>query len=172
MDTGHPRMTVQRYAAWLLLAAVIVALDQWTKHLAVVNLELYRPVELTSWVNLTLAHNTGAAFSFLAEGDGWQRWFFITFASAIGIFLLVWLWRLPLTARALPVALMLLLGGAVGNLIDRIRLGYVVDFVDLHYAGWHWPAFNVADSAIVIGVTLMLIESLLPPRSPPSGYTG
>ncbi|MDT8450005.1 MAG: signal peptidase II [Wenzhouxiangellaceae bacterium] len=170
MDSGHPRMTVQRYAAWLLLAAVIVALDQWTKHLAVASLELYRPVELTSWANLTLAHNTGAAFSFLADGDGWQRWFFITFASAIGILLLIWLWRLPLTARALPVALMLLLGGAVGNLIDRIRLGYVVDFVDLHYAGWHWPAFNVADSAIVIGVTLMLIESLLPPRSPPAGH--
>ena len=89
-------------------------------------------------------------------------------ASALGtVFLLVWLWRLPLGARALPVSLMLLLGGAIGNLADRIRLGYVVDFVDVHYNNWHWPAFNVADSAIVIGVTLMLAESLLPPRTPP-----
>ncbi|HKL53041.1 MAG TPA: signal peptidase II, partial [Wenzhouxiangellaceae bacterium] len=92
---------------------------------------------------------------------------FIVFASGISVFLLVWLWRLPLTARALPVALMLLLGGAIGNLADRIRLGYVVDFIDVHYNDWHWPAFNIADSAIVIGVTLMLIESLLPPRKPP-----
>ena len=166
MDTIHPRMTVPRYAAWLLLAAIVVVLDLWTKHLASANLELYRPVAVTSWLNLTLAHNTGAAFSFLADGQGWQRWFFVTVAVVISLFLLGWLWRLPLNARALPVALALLLGGAVGNLVDRIRLGYVVDFIDVHYGGWHWPAFNIADSAIVIGVALMLIESLLPPRGP------
>ncbi|MCA1780164.1 MAG: signal peptidase II [Xanthomonadaceae bacterium] len=164
MDTIHPRMTIPRYAAWLLLAAVIVVLDLWTKYLASASLELYRPVALTSWLNLTLAHNTGAAFSFLADGQGWQRWFFVIAATLISLVLLGWLWRLPLNARALPVALALLLGGAIGNLVDRIRLGYVVDFIDVHYAGWHWPAFNIADSAIVIGVILMLIESLLPPR--------
>src|SRR6056297_894307 len=142
-------------------------LDLWTKHIETPNLELYRPIPLTDWLNLTLAHNTGAAFSLLADGGGWQRWFFIVFASGISVFLLIWLWRLPLTARALPVSLMLLLGGAIGNLADRIRLGYVVDFIDVHYNNWHWPAFNVADSAIVIGVTLMLIESMLPPRTPP-----
>jgi len=167
METGHPRMTLPRFGAWLLLAGLIIALDLWTKQLATENLELYRPVPIRDWLNLTLAHNTGAAFSLLADGDGWQRWFFIVFAAGISIFLLIWLWRQPLSARALPVALMLLLGGAVGNLVDRIRLGYVVDFIDVHYNNWHWPAFNVADSAIVIGVILMLIESLLPPRRPP-----
>jgi len=167
MDTALPRMTLPRFGAWLLLAGLVIALDLWTKQLATENLELYRPVPITDWLNLTLAHNTGAAFSLLADGDGWQRWFFIIFAGGISIFLLGWLWRQPLSARALPVALMLLLGGAVGNLVDRIRLGYVVDFIDVHYSNWHWPAFNVADSAIVIGVILMLIESLLPPRRPP-----
>lgn len=166
MDTTHPRMTLPKYAAWLALAAVIVVLDLWTKHLATLNLELYRPVPVTGWLNMTLAHNTGAAFSFLADGDGWQRIFFIVVASGISIFLLSWLWRLPLQARALPSALMLVLGGAIGNLVDRVTLGYVVDFIDVHYAGWHWPAFNLADSAIVVGVGLMMIESLLPPRTP------
>ncbi len=168
MDTTHPRMTLPRYAAWLLLAALIAVLDLWTKALASASLELYRPVEVTGWLNLTLAHNTGAAFSFLADGDGWQRIFFIVVASGISVFLLAWLWRIPLQARALPAALMLLLGGAIGNLVDRVRLGYVVDFIDVHYAGWHWPAFNIADSAIVIGIALMLIESLLPPRGVPT----
>lgn len=169
MDTIHPRMTLPHVAAWLGLAAAVVVLDLWTKHLASANLELYRPVPITSWLNLTLAHNTGAAFSFLAGGDGWQRWFFIVAATAISLFLVVWLWRLPIHARALPAALMLLLGGAVGNLVDRVRLGYVVDFIDVHAGGWHWPAFNIADSAIVIGVTLMLVESLFPPRAPTAG---
>jgi len=167
IDTTHPRMTLPRFAAWLLLAMLIVALDLWTKHLASSRLELYQPVAVTSWLNLTLAHNTGAAFSFLAGGSGWQRWFFISVAAGISVFLLVWLWRLPLAARALPAALMLILGGALGNLVDRVTLGYVVDFIDVHYRDWHWPAFNIADSAIVAGVVLMLIESLFAPRRPP-----
>lgn len=158
---------MQRYLAWLGLAALVIVLDLWTKHLAVQNLELYQPVEITRWLNMTLAHNPGAAFSFLADAAGWQRWLFSIAATGISIFILIWLWRLPLTARALPVALMLLLGGAIGNLIDRITLGYVIDFIDVHYRGWHWPAFNIADSAIVSGVILMLLESLFPPHQPP-----
>lgn len=169
LDAAHPRMSLPRFTAWLLLAVLIVALDLWTKHLAVSNLELYRPVPITGWLNMTLAHNTGAAFSLFADQSGWQRWFFIVFASGISVFLLLWLWRLPLTARLLPVSLMLILGGAIGNLVDRVRLGYVVDFIDVHYNNWHWPAFNVADSAIVIGVALMLAESLMAPRRPPDG---
>ena len=171
-DAMHPRMTLPRFTAWLLLAALVVALDLWTKHLATANLELYRPVPVTGWMNLTLAHNTGAAFSLFADAAGWQRWFFIVVASGISVFLVIWLWRLPLSARLLPAALMLILGGAIGNLVDRVRLGYVVDFIDLHYNNWHWPAFNLADSAIVIGVTLMLVESLLPPRKPPEKLDG
>lgn len=157
------RMTVPRYMIWLALAAVIVVLDLWTKHLASQNLELYRPVHITDWFNLTLAHNDGAAFSLLAGAGGWQRWFFTIVGGVIGVVLLVWLARLPANARLLPTALMLVLGGAAGNLVDRVRLGYVVDFIDLHYFNeWHWPAFNVADSAIVIGVVLLILEAFLP----------
>jgi signal peptidase II len=151
-----------RYGLWLLLAAVVVLLDLYTKQLAMQHLELYRPNAVFSWLNLTLAHNTGAAFSFLAGGSGWQRWFLSGVAVVICAVLLVWLWRLPHRARLLPSALALVIGGALGNLIDRLRFGYVVDFIDIHYAGWHWPAFNLADSAIVIGVILLLLDSLVP----------
>jgi signal peptidase II len=155
-----------KYLLWLSLAAALVALDWWTKHLASQNLMMYRPVEINAWLNLTLAHNDGAAFSFLAGAGGWQRWFFSVVAIVISVILMVWLWRLPNRSRLLPVAISLVLGGAIGNLIDRVRFGYVVDFIDVHYAGWHWPAFNLADSVIVIGVTLLLIEGFLPRRGP------
>ncbi|WP_376691644.1 signal peptidase II [Wenzhouxiangella sp. EGI_FJ10409] len=153
-----------RYGLWLLLSVVIVLLDLYTKQLAMEHLELYRPNVVFSWLNFTLAHNTGAAFSFLASGGGWQRWFLSIVAVIIVAVLLVWLWRLPHRARLLPSALALVIGGAIGNLVDRIRFGYVVDFIDVHYAGWHWPAFNLADSAIVIGVILLLLDSLIPRR--------
>src|SRR5690625_253161 len=149
-------MRAGRYSLWLGIAAVVTGLDQLTKHLASTNLDLYRPAEVTSWFNLTLAHNTGAAFSFLAGGTGWQRWFLALVAATISISLLIWLWRLPQRARILPSAIALVLGGAIGNLIDRIRFGYVVDFIDVHYAAWHWPAFNLADSAIATAVILLL----------------
>lgn len=151
-----------RYLLWLALAALLVMLDLWTKHLATQTLELYRPRVVTDWLNLTLAHNDGAAFSFLAGAGGWQRWFFTVVAILVSAVLLVWLKTLPNRARLLPVSLALVLGGALGNMIDRIRLGYVVDFIDVHYQGWHWPAFNVADSVIVLGVVLLLIEGFIP----------
>ncbi len=159
-------MRPQKYVLWLGLAAVLVLLDYWTKHLATQSLTLYRPLPVTSWLNLTLAHNEGAAFSLLANQGGWQRWFFSVVAVGISAVLLVWLWRLPDRSRLLPVAISLVLGGAIGNLIDRIRFGYVVDFIDLHYQGEHWPAFNLADSVIVLGVILLLIEGFLPRRGP------
>lgn len=158
-----------RYLLWLCLAALLLALDLWTKHLASQNLELYRPVPVTGWLNLTLAHNAGAAFSFLAGAGGWQRWFFTAVALIVSGVLLVWLKRLPHSARLLPVALTMVLGGALGNMIDRIRHGHVVDFVDVHFQGWHWPAFNVADSVIVIGVILLLLEGFIPRRVHLSG---
>lgn len=156
-----------RFLAWLGLSAGVVALDLWTKALASAHLELYRPEPVWSWFNLTLAHNRGAAFSFLATQGGWQRWFFIIVSVVIIAILLVWLWRLcgqmlrrfPLAALAIA----LVMGGAIGNLVDRIRLGYVVDFLDLHYAGWHWPAFNIADAAITVGIILLLLDSFLTP---------
>ena len=159
-------MRVPTYLMWLGLAAVLVVLDTWTKHLASTHLALYRPLEVTSWLNLTLAHNEGAAFSFLAGAGGWQRWFFSVVAIGISAILMIWLWRLPNRSRLLPVAISLVLGGAIGNLIDRLRFGYVVDFIDVHYRGWHWPAFNVADSVIVIGVILLLIEGFIPRKGP------
>jgi len=157
-------MRPSRYGLWMVLAAVIVGLDLFTKQLAMQHLELYRPRELFSWLNLTLAHNTGAAFSFLAGGSGWQRWFLSGVAVVIVVVLLAWLWRLPHRARLLPSALSLVIGGAVGNLVDRIRFGYVIDFIDVHYADWHWPAFNLADSAIVVGVILLLVDGIFPNR--------
>jgi signal peptidase II len=108
---------------------------------------------------LTYVHNTGAAFSFLSEAGGWQRWFFAALALVISGVIAVWLARLKHDETLLAVALSLVLGGAIGNLIDRLVYGYVIDFLDVYYQTWHWPAFNIADSAITIGVILMLMES-------------
>jgi signal peptidase II len=147
--------------AWLLISVLIVVLDLWTKALATESLSLYRPVELTSWLNMTLAHNYGAAFSFLSDAGGWQRWLFTGLASVVTLVLIAWLLRLPSSEKLTAAALCLIIGGAVGNLIDRVMNGYVVDFIDVHVKGWHWPAFNLADSAITCGVILLLLDSLL-----------
>jgi signal peptidase II len=146
---------------WLLLSALIVVLDLWTKSLATESLSLYRPVEVTSWLNMTLAHNYGAAFSFLSDAGGWQRWLFTGLASIVTVILIVWLLRLPAAEKRTAAALCMIIGGAVGNLVDRMAHGYVVDFIDVYYQNWHWPAFNVADSAITGGVILLLLDSLL-----------
>jgi signal peptidase II len=116
---------------------------------------------LLPFFNLTLAYNPGAAFSFLSDQGGWQRWFFIVLAFVVSAVLLVWLSRLKREERWTAVALGLIIGGAVGNLIDRIWLGHVIDFIQLHYADLFWPAFNVADSAITVGVATMLLDSLV-----------
>jgi len=140
-------------------AGAIVVLDQWTKHLASLELSYRMPVELTSWFDLTLAHNTGAAFSFLAGAGGWQRWFFTAVAAAVSVVLIVWLSRLPRHRVPLAVALGLVLGGGLGNLYDRVALGYVVDFISIHYHQWYWPAFNIADSAITVGASVLVLDS-------------
>ena len=147
--------------AWLLMSVLIIVLDLWTKGLASQSLTLYRPVEVTSWLNMTLAHNYGAAFSFLSDAGGWQRWLFTGLASVVTLVLIVWLFRLPAKEKLTAAALGLIIGGAVGNLIDRIVNGYVVDFIDVYYNDWHWPAFNLADSAITGGVILLLLDGLL-----------
>ena len=146
--------------AWLLMSVLIIVLDLWTKGLATDSLTLYRPLELTSWLNMTLAHNYGAAFSFLSDAGGWQRWLFTGLASVVTLVLIIWLFRLTAREKLTAAALGLIIGGAVGNLIDRIMHGYVVDFIDVYYRGWHWPAFNVADSAITCGVILLLVDGL------------
>ena len=109
---------------------------------------------------MTLAHNYGAAFSFLSDAGGWQRWLFTGLASVVTVVLVIWLLRLTAKERMLAAALSLVIGGAVGNLIDRIINGYVVDFIDVYYRDWHWPAFNVADSAISCGIVLLLIDGI------------
>jgi len=146
---------------WLLVSIVIVALDLWTKSIASEALSLYRPVEVTSWLNMTLAHNYGAAFSFLSDAGGWQRWLFTILAAVVTVVLIVWLFRLQAKEKLTAAALGLIIGGALGNLIDRIMNGYVVDFIDVYYQDWHWPAFNLADSAITGGVILLLLDALL-----------
>jgi len=146
---------------WYALAVVVIALDQYTKGLASAQLDYGRPVEVFFWFDLTLQHNTGAAFSFLSTAGGWQRWFFSAIAVSISLGLVVWLYRMPRDQRLLALSLGLILGGAIGNLWDRLAMGYVVDFISVHYDGRYFPAFNIADSAISVGAVLMLLESFL-----------
>ena len=149
-----------RQALWAYaLALGVIVLDQWTKNLASSHLNYLSPVELTVWFDLTLAHNTGAAFSFLAGAGGWQRWFFTAVAAVVSLVIIVWVSRLPRQRSGLCLALGLVLGGGLGNLIDRLTLGYVVDFISVHYRDWYWPAFNIADSAITLGAVFLVIDS-------------
>jgi signal peptidase II len=145
---------------WLWLSIFVVALDQTAKATAELLLAPYRPVPVAPFFNLTLMYNEGAAFSFLAGAGGWQRWAFAGFALLMTVALAVWLLRLKVHERLTAAAIALIIGGAVGNLIDRLITGRVVDFLDFYYGRWHWPAFNVADSAITIGVALLLLASL------------
>ena len=146
---------------WFGIAAAIVVADQLVKWLVLAQLRPYERIEVTGFLNLVLVFNKGAAFSFLAQESGWQRPAFIAFALAASVVLAVLIVRNP--AKPLFCSgLSLILGGAVGNVIDRIRFGHVVDFVDLHAMGWHWPAFNVADSGITIGAAILIFESFLP----------
>jgi len=145
---------------WYGLALLVVVLDQYTKGLAQSALEYGRPQEVFSWFNLTLQYNTGAAFSFLSDAGGWQRYFFSVVAVVISAVLVVWLYRMPRQQRLLALALALILGGALGNVWDRLLLGHVVDFISVHYGGYYFPAFNIADSAISVGAALMIFDSL------------
>ena len=146
---------------WLWLSAAVVAIDQATKYLASTYLNLYEPASVLPLVNLTLMHNTGAAFSLLDRAGGWERWLFIGLAVVVCAGIIAWLHRLPARAYWTAAGLALVLGGALGNLWDRVTLGYVVDFIDVYYQHWHWPAFNVADSAISVGAAMLIFRSLL-----------
>lgn len=147
---------MKRFALWLALAVVVIGLDQWSKLAILANFAEYESVRITDFFNLVLVYNPGAAFSFLAGHDGWQRWFFVVLAAGI----CSWLLRLTWKHRAeilQPAAFSLVVGGALGNVIDRLLYGKVVDFLDAHWGLHHWPAFNLADSAICLGVGLMLL---------------
>lgn len=154
----------KKHWRWYLVAIVIVALDQWTKSLATAYLVYGRPFEVTAFFDLRLVWNQGAAFSFLSDAGGWQRWFFL--AISLLASLLIACWWLPVQTRIWSiVGMTLVLGGAVGNLIDRAMLGYVIDFVSLHWQGRYFPAFNIADSAITLGAIALGIDwIILEPR--------
>ena len=145
------------------ISAVIIILDLWTKSAATANLDYAVPVQVytlfdsVTGFNLTLLHNTGAAFSFLATESGWQRWFFIALAFFVSVGLSIWLTKLR-DDRWVALAVALILGGAIGNLYDRITLGYVVDFLHFYWGDYHFPAFNIADTAISIGAGLMILD--------------
>ena len=134
-------------------------IDQVTKHWVAGTFEYRETLAILPFFNLTYVHNPGAAFSFLADQGGWQRWFFTAIASIASIVFLVWMAKTPKQQRLLSIAFAFILSGAVGNLIDRAMLGYVIDFLDFHWAGYHFAAFNVADSVIFIGAALMILES-------------
>ena len=153
-------------AAWLWLSAAVIALDQATKFLVTRFLELYERVEVLPVLDFTLLHNTGAAFSMLANASGWQRPFFVTLGVVVSVLLVVWIWRSPRGDKMLPLALSLILGGALGNVIDRVRLGYVVDFIHAHWGAAYFPAFNIADSAITVGAALLIVDAFREKRSP------
>lgn len=147
------------FARWLALAGTVIVADFASKAWVLAAFHLHESVAITPFFNLVLVMNPGASFSFLADAGGWQRWFFIMLALAISGWLVVMI-RHHARATLMPTALALVLGGALGNVIDRVRFGAVVDFVQVHYAGWYFPAFNVADSAITVGVVLLLWQQL------------
>ena len=146
---------------WLWLSLIVILLDQSTKQIAEALLTHAQPVNVLPVFSFTLLYNKGAAFSFLSDQAGWQRWFFILLALGVSLVLIAWLRRLKREERWTAVALALIIGGALGNVIDRILFGQVIDFLHFHYANHYFPAFNVADSAITVGVAVMLLDALV-----------
>ena len=164
--TNSLNTPTQRATTWLWLSLLVIISDQATKVFFDQWLHLPRSIAVIPGFNWTLAYNYGAAFSFLNDSGGWQRWFFTVIALGVSVALVIWLrgterkdWR-----NAAPLAL--IIGGAIGNVIDRLRLGYVIDFIDVYYGQWHWPAFNIADSAISVGAVGLILISLF--QSPPN----
>lgn len=147
---------------WLWLSMLVIALDQWTKRLIVVRFEEFERLPLLPVLEFMRLHNEGAAFSFLDDAGGWQRWLFIGLGIGVSVLILLWLRQLPRRGQPIMAAgLALVLGGALGNVIDRVFHGYVIDFIRVFYGAWDFPAFNVADTAITIGAALLILENLL-----------
>jgi len=163
---------------WLWITAVVILLDQITKQWASHSLQMFHAVELMPMLNLFLAHNTGAAFSFLSDAGGWQRWLFTLIALAVSVGLVVWIHRLQPQERSVAIGLAFILGGALGNLTDRVLFGYVIDFIQFYYHAQSclpgfslfsmqqdalciWPSFNIADSAITVGAAILILDGVL-----------
>jgi len=147
-----------------IIALIVIVLDQITKIAADRSLILHDPVAITSFFNINLAYNRGAAFSFLSNAGGWQRWLFTGISLVVSIVLIVWLYRMSKRERWLSVAIALILGGAVGNLIDRSLYGHVIDFIQVYYNTWYFPSFNIADAAISCGTVLLLALTIFEGR--------
>lgn len=154
---------------WLLLTGAVIGADQWSKRLIENTLQISEALYMLPVFNIVRAHNRGVAFSMFAAAAGWQRWVFSALAVGVSVALVAWLRRLERGAELLPAALALILGGALGNVVDRLRLGYVVDFIQVHWEQHYFPAFNIADSAITIGAGLLLLDSLLGSRRAAGG---
>ncbi|RDH82583.1 MAG: signal peptidase II [endosymbiont of Galathealinum brachiosum] len=149
---------------WIWISILVIVFDQLTKLLADHFLQYHQPIEVMPMFNLTLMYNKGAAFSFLANAGGWQRWFFLILTSAVSIFIYLWIKKLKSHQILQYSALALILGGAIGNLIDRAIYGHVIDFLDVYFQHHHWPAFNIADSAITVGAILLIYDTLKNPH--------
>ncbi|WP_445322792.1 signal peptidase II [Ramlibacter sp. AN1015] len=145
---------------WIGLAVLLFILDQLTKALILGSYRLGDSTTITSFFNIVRVHNTGAAFSFLASASGWQRWFFTALGIGAALFI-IWLLRSHAGQRLFAFSLACLLGGAIGNVVDRLVHGYVVDFLQLHYGGWYFPAFNIADAAITAGAVGLILDEIL-----------
>tara|TARA_R110000868_G_scaffold159_3_gene1737 strand:+ start:125345 stop:125812 length:468 start_codon:yes stop_codon:yes gene_type:complete len=148
----------------MLLVLVLVVVDQWTKTLADSQLQYGNPIAILPVFNLMLQYNQGAAFSFLSDAGGWQRWFFTAISAVVSVALVVWVYKLKPHEKMLAVALTFILGGAIGNLWDRVMLGHVIDFISVHWHNSYFPAFNIADSAITIGAILMILDMIVHPE--------
>ena len=156
---AHSSSGAPSLAVWLGLALIVIVLDQFTKTLILGYFQLGDSRTVTSFFNIVRVHNTGAAFSFLAGAAGWQRWFFIGLGFVAAGFI-VWMLRGHPTQRLFCFAVTMIMGGALGNVVDRLLHGYVVDFIQVHWSGWYFPSFNLADSAITLGAALLIIDEL------------
>jgi signal peptidase II len=160
-DQPIPLARRSNFIAWIAVAIAVIVADQITKWAIIEWVSLYDRVPINSFINLTHQRNSGAAFSFLAGAGGWQRWFFVVLATVVSGVIAGWLWRIRRDGPVMLAAgLALVLGGAIGNLIDRARLGYVTDFIQVWFGGWAFPSFNVADSAITVGAAFLIIDAL------------
>jgi len=159
-----PDQDTLQFKSWAWITLLVICIDQITKISADQLLAFHQPVEIIPMFNFTLMYNEGAAFSFLANAGGWQRWFFLALTSIVSLFIFLWIRKLKPQQVLQYTALSLILGGAIGNLIDRAIYGHVIDFLDVYYQQHHWPAFNIADSAISIGAVLLIFDTLKNPH--------
>ena len=167
-----PMLKDNRLLFWFGASLFLMVLDQWVKHLVVANMSYQEVIEVMPFFNLYYVHNYGAAFSFLSDQSGWQRYFLTIVTSIISLGIVFWMTRIKSSQKLLCFGLAFMLGGALGNLYDRILLGYVVDYIDWYYGNYHWPAFNIADAAISLGAVALILDSFINTEEPSDDSVG